>query len=78
MQLYIFYLFCLYTLFILHILLYQPILYFVTLNTFFILVSTITGYIPVSVFPSLLGIPIGMSSAIGLKICAIAAGIKKV
>ena len=78
MQLYIFYLFCLYTLFILHILLYQPILYFVTLNTFFILVSTITGYIPVSVFPSLLGIPIGMGSAIGLKICAIAAGIKKV
>ena len=30
------------------------------------------------VFPSLLGIPIGItSSSIGLKICAIAAGIKK-
>ena len=34
--------------------------------------------IPVSVFPSLLGIPIGiMIFAIGLKICVIAAGIKK-
>ena len=45
---------------------------------FLILVSTITGCISTSSFASLLGIPIGItSSAIGLKICAIAGGIKK-
>ena len=45
---------------------------------FLILASTITGYISISAFPSLLGIFIGItSSAIGLKICAKAAGIKK-
>ena len=45
---------------------------------FLILVSTITGCISFSSFASLLGIPIGItSSAIGLKICAITAGIKK-
>ena len=45
---------------------------------FLILASTITWYISISVFASLLGIPIGItSSVIGLKICAIAAGIKK-
>ena len=45
---------------------------------FLILVSTITGCISTSSFASLLGIPIGItSSAIGLKICAITAGIKK-
>ena len=44
---------------------------------FLILASVITGCISISVFASLIGIPIGiMSSAIGLKICAIAAGIK--
>ena len=52
-----------------------------TLNNFerfFILASTITGCISISAFPSLLGIPIGITnSAIGLKICAITAGIKK-
>ena len=43
-----------------------------------ILASTITGCISISVFASLAGIPIGItSSAIGLKICAITAGIKK-
>ena len=47
-----------------------------TLND--ILASTITRCISISAFASLLGIPIGIkSSAIGLKICAIAAGIKK-
>ena len=46
---------------------------------FLILASTITWYISISVFASLLGIPIGItSSVIGLKICAIAAGIKKI
>ena len=43
-----------------------------------ILTSTITGYISISAFASLLGTPVGiMSSAIGLKMCTIAAGIKK-
>ena len=45
---------------------------------FLILASTITGWISISVFTSLLVIPIGITSfAIGLKICAIAVGIKK-
>ena len=39
---------------------------------------TITGYVSISAFSSLVGIPIGItSSAIGLKICAITVGIKK-
>ena len=43
-----------------------------------ILTSTITGYISISAFASLLGTPIEiMSSAIGLKMCTIAAWIKK-
>ena len=38
--------------------------------------STVTGCIPISAFVSLVGIPIGMmSSAIGLKIFVIVAGI---
>ena len=45
---------------------------------FLILASTITGCISISVFPSLLGIPIGVtSSAIGLKPYPITAGIKR-
>ena len=45
---------------------------------FLILGSTITGCVSISSFSSLVGIPIGiMSSAIGLKICGITAGIKK-
>ena len=44
---------------------------------FLILASAVTGCISISVYASLLGIPIGiMSSAIGLKICATAAEIK--
>ena len=44
---------------------------------FLILASTITGYISISAFASLIGIPLGItSSAIGLNICAITAGIK--
>ena len=44
---------------------------------FLTLTSTISGYISSSAFASLLGIPLGiMSSAIGLKICAIAVVIK--
>ena len=45
---------------------------------FLILASTITGFISVSAFAYLIGIPKGItSSAIGLKNCEIAAGIKK-
>ena len=44
---------------------------------FLILASTITGCISISAFASLVGIPIGItSSAVGLEICAITAGIK--
>ena len=43
-----------------------------------ILTSTITGCVSISVFPSLVGIPIGTtSSTIVLKICVITAAIKK-
>ena len=45
---------------------------------FLSLASTITGCISISAFTSLLGIPIGItSSAIGLKLFAVTAGIKK-
>ena len=45
---------------------------------YFILASTITGYISISTFASWLGIPLGnTSSAIGLKTCVINAGIKQ-
>ena len=48
------------------------------IEDFLILGSTITECISISAFASLLGIPIGIaSSTIGLKICAITAGIKK-
>ena len=43
-----------------------------------IVISTITGYVSISAFASLVGIPVGItSSAIGLNICAITVGIKK-
>ena len=43
-----------------------------------ILASTITRCVSISAFASLISIPIGIkSSAIGLKICAITAGIKQ-
>ena len=42
------------------------------------IISTITGCVSISAFASLVGISIGItSSAIGLKICVITAGIKK-
>ena len=45
---------------------------------FLILASTITGYVFISAFASLVVIPVVViSSVIGLKICAITAGIKK-
>ena len=43
-----------------------------------ILLSTVTGWVSISAFASLVGIPIGItSSIIGLQICVITAGIKK-
>ena len=48
------------------------------IEQFFILTSAIAGCISISDFASLPGIPIGITkSTIGLKICAITAGIKK-
>ena len=43
-----------------------------------IVISTLTGCVPISAFASLVEIPIGItSSAIGLKICVITVAIKK-
>ena len=43
-----------------------------------ILISTVTGCIPISAVVSLVGIPIGITTpVIGLKNCVIIAGIKK-
>ena len=54
---------------------------YITLNYieyFLIFVPTIIRCISISAFTSLIGIPIGITiSETGLKICAIAAGIKK-
>ena len=48
------------------------------IENFLILVSAIIGWISIFAFASLFGIPIGIkSSAKGLKISAITAGIKK-
>ena len=45
---------------------------------FLILGSTITGYISISSFASMIGIAIGItSSGVGLKICVITAAIKR-
>ena len=47
-------------------------------NHWFILASIITGCVSISTFTSLLVVPVGiLSSAKGLKICLMAAGIKK-
>ena len=43
-----------------------------------ILVSTVTGCVSISAFASLVYVPVGItSSAVGIKSCAITAGIKK-
>ena len=43
-----------------------------------ILASAVTGFVAISAFAFLFGIPIGItSSVVGLKICVIAAAIKK-
>ena len=39
---------------------------------FFVFVSAFSGYVSISVFASLVGIPVGIvSPAIGLKVCAL-------
>ena len=48
------------------------------IECFLILASAVTGCISIYVYASLFGIPVGItSSEIGLKICAVTAGIKK-
>ena len=43
-----------------------------------VVVSTVTGYVSISAFVSLVCVPVGIvSSTVGIKICAITAGIKK-
>ena len=43
-----------------------------------VLASAVTGCVSISAFASLFCVPVGItSSAVGLKICAITAGIKK-
>ena len=43
-----------------------------------ILISTVTGFVSIFDFASLVGIPMGITStAVELKICVITAGIKK-
>ena len=45
---------------------------------FLILVSTVTGCVSSSAIASVVAVPVGItSSAVGIKICAITAGIKK-
>ena len=47
-----------------------------TKNLLLVLVSTVSSCVSVSIFDSLVGIPLGIvSSALGLKICVITAGI---
>ena len=48
------------------------------INHSFIVISTITGYVSISAFASLVAITIRIaSSRIGLRICVVTAGIKK-
>ena len=45
---------------------------------FLIFISAVSGFVSISAFSSLVGVPIGIkSSAVALKICAITTGIKK-
>ena len=51
--------------------------YLIFLEHFLILASAVTGCVSISAFASLVAIPVGiMSSAVGIKFCAITAGIK--
>ena len=52
----------------------RPLNYFVH---FLIFIFAVSGYVLISAFASLTGVPVSVpSSAVGLKICAITAGIK--
>ena len=49
----------------------------ITLNMFFLCVSVVSDCVSISAFASLVGFHVGiMSSAVGIKTCAITAGIK--
>ena len=51
----------------------------IMLNTYFFLASTVTGGVSIPAFYSLVCVPVGiMSAEVGVKICGITAGIKKV
>ena len=48
------------------------------MSIFLFFVSVLTGYVLISAFISLVGLPVGVtSSAVDLKICAITAQLKK-
>ena len=52
--------------------------YLIYVEHLFILVSTVTGCVSFFAFASLVCVPVGISSsAVGIKLCAITAGIKK-
>ena len=45
---------------------------------FLVFVSTVSGCVSISVFVSLVGVPVGITStSLGLKICGLTAGIEK-
>ena len=45
---------------------------------FLVFVSTVSGCVSISVFASLVGVPVGITStSLGLKICGLTAGIEK-
>ena len=45
---------------------------------FLVFVSTVSGCVSISVFDSLVGVPVGITStSLGLKICGLTAGIEK-
>ena len=45
---------------------------------FLVFVSVVSSCVSISAFASLVGVPVGItSSAVGMKICAITAGIKR-
>ena len=48
------------------------------MTIYFFVISTITGCVSISIFASIVVVPIGVtSSVIGLKYCTITAGMKK-
>ena len=57
---------------------YKKTFKYLNVEHLLILASTITSYVSISAFASLLFVPVGItSSAVGTQLCAITAGIKK-